>query len=70
MKKKKRTICRRRSEEGHLFFDFQQEEGMRRKKMKTGVKLSFYAWVCQLTEPRQQFSDVAVINWVKGRNFK
>jgi len=40
------------------------------KKMKIGVKLSFYVWVDQLTEPRHQINDVAVIKWVKGQNFK
>jgi len=29
------------------------------KQMKTGVKLSFHVWVGQLTESRQQISDVA-----------
>lgn len=49
------------------------EGGQRRgneKKMKIRVKLSFHVWVDQLIEPRHQINDVAVINKVKGRNFK
>ena len=52
-----------------LFFPIRRRRG-KEKKMKTRAKLSFHVWVGQLAEPRHQINDVAVIKWVKGRNFK
>jgi len=51
-----------------LFADPVRRRG--NEKMKIGVKLSFYVWVDQLIGPRHQINDVAVIKWIKGRNFK
>jgi len=53
-----------------MLFRFSKKRGNEKKKMKIGVKLSFHVWVDQLKDPRHQINDVAVIKWVKGRNFK